>query len=63
MGGWFVALPLTSGRTVMIFAIERGTAFAADACVGGLLGLMSLNGPETKAHLQVRLQKKAGSQW
>lgn len=26
----------------MIFAIERGTSFAADACVGVLLGLMSL---------------------
>lgn len=42
VGGWFVALPLTSGPTVMIFALERGTAFAADACIGVLLGLMSL---------------------
>jgi hypothetical protein len=41
-GGWFAALPLTSGPVVLIFALERGTAFAAQACVGVLLALIPL---------------------
>lgn len=41
-GGWFAALPLTSGPVVVVVAIERGPVFAAQACQGVLLALVSL---------------------
>ena len=41
-GGWFAALPLTSGPVVLVLALQRGPVFAAEACVGTLLALTSL---------------------
>ncbi len=41
IGGWIVALPLTSGPVVLYLALDRGTAFAAataEGSIGGLLG-------------------------
>jgi hypothetical protein len=43
VGGWFVALPLTSGPTLLLLALERGPAFARSACVGALLAISSLS--------------------
>jgi hypothetical protein len=42
VGGWFAAFPLTSGPVILIFAIERGAAFTADACGGVLLAIAPL---------------------
>ena len=41
-GGWFAALPLTSGPVVLVFALERGSAFAAEASIGILLAVVAL---------------------
>jgi hypothetical protein len=41
-GGWFAALPLTSGPVVLVLEIQHGPVFAAEACVGILLALISL---------------------
>lgn len=41
-GGWFAALPLTSGPVVLVLALERGPTFAARACAGILLGVVAL---------------------
>ncbi|MFI5258252.1 MAG: DUF3147 family protein [Candidatus Limnocylindrales bacterium] len=41
VGGWIVALPLTSGPIALYLALDRGTAFAAgtaEGSIGGLLG-------------------------
>lgn len=41
VGGWIVALPLTSGPVALYVALDRGTAFAAgtaEGSIGGLLG-------------------------
>ncbi len=41
IGGWLVALPLTSGPIALYVALDRGTAFAAgtaEGSIGGLLG-------------------------
>ncbi len=38
VGGWVVALPLTSGPVAHYLALEHGPAFAADAGLGSLLG-------------------------
>lgn len=41
VGGWIVALPLTSGPVTLYLALDRGTAFAAgtaEGSIGGLLG-------------------------
>jgi hypothetical protein len=41
VGGWIVALPLTSGPVALYLALDRGTAFAAgtaEGSIGGLLG-------------------------
>lgn len=41
IGGWIVALPLTSGPVALYLALDRGTAFAAgtaEGSIGGLLG-------------------------
>ncbi len=42
IGGWFVALPLTSGPIVFLLALSHGAAFAADAAAGILAGGFSL---------------------
>ena len=44
IGGWIVALPLTSGPILFFFALDQGPAFAADATVGTLLGLGAICG-------------------
>jgi hypothetical protein len=41
-GGWFSALPLTSGPVVLVLALERGAPFAAEACVGIVLAIVAL---------------------
>jgi F0F1-type ATP synthase assembly protein I len=41
VGGWIVALPLTSGPVALYLALDRGTVFAAATAkgsIGGLLG-------------------------
>jgi hypothetical protein len=41
IGGWVVALPLTSGPVALYIALDRGTTFAAgtaEGTIGGLLG-------------------------
>lgn len=42
-GGWFVALPLLSGPVILTYALERGAAFASQACLGALLATISLS--------------------
>ena len=42
VGGWFVALPLTTGPVLFILSIERGQRFAATAAAGALLAVVSL---------------------
>jgi hypothetical protein len=41
-GGWFAALPLTSGPVVLVLALERGAVFAAGASIGILLAVVAL---------------------
>lgn len=41
VGGWLVALPLTSGPVAFFLATDHGTAFAATAAVGMLAGTIS----------------------
>jgi hypothetical protein len=41
-GGWFAALPLTSGPVLLAIVLERGPLFGAEACQGVLLALVSL---------------------
>jgi hypothetical protein len=43
VGGWFAALPLTSGPVLFLLALERGPVFARAACVGALLAITSLS--------------------
>jgi hypothetical protein len=40
IGGWIVALPLTSGPVALYIALDRGTAFAAGTAEGSLGGLL-----------------------
>jgi hypothetical protein len=40
VGGWLVALPLTSGPVALYIALDRGTAFAAGTAEGSLGGLL-----------------------
>ena len=42
IGGLIVALPLTSGPVAFFLALENGAAFAADAVVGSLGGLLAI---------------------
>ncbi len=42
VSGWLVGLPLTSGPVVFLLALDQGTAFAARAAQGTLLGLISV---------------------
>ena len=41
VSGWLVGLPLTSAPVVLFLALEQGQAFAAQAAVGIMLGLIS----------------------
>jgi hypothetical protein len=38
VGGWLVALPLTSGPVAFFLVLDQGASFAAAATVGSLLG-------------------------
>lgn len=42
IGGWFAALPLTSGPVVLVLALDHGREFASQACVGISLALPAL---------------------
>src|SRR5438067_11980820 len=42
VSGWFIGLPLTSAPIALSFALDHGTAFAAHAAQGTLLGLISV---------------------
>ncbi|MGH3074320.1 MAG: hypothetical protein ACRDQC_05330 [Gaiellales bacterium] len=42
IGGWIVALPLTSGPVLFFLAVDHGTPFAATAAVGSLAGLAAI---------------------
>jgi hypothetical protein len=44
VGGWVVALPLTSGPLLGFLALEQGSSFAVQAARGTLLGLVPLCG-------------------
>jgi hypothetical protein len=41
--GWLVALPINTGSVVFILVLTEGTAFAATAALGALLGIVSLS--------------------
>lgn len=43
VGGWFAALPLTSGPVSVIFLGQHGAVFAAHAATGTLAGLISVS--------------------
>ncbi|HEY1168648.1 MAG TPA: hypothetical protein VGE81_06685 [Candidatus Limnocylindrales bacterium] len=40
VGGWIVALPLTSGPVALYIALDHGNAFAAGAAKGSIAGLL-----------------------
>jgi hypothetical protein len=40
--GWLVALPINTGSILVILSLTEGTAFAATAAAGALLGIVSL---------------------
>jgi hypothetical protein len=40
IGGWLVALPLTSGPVTLYLALDQGNAFAAGAAKGSIAGLL-----------------------
>jgi len=40
IGGWLVALPLTSGPVTFYLALDQGNAFAAGAAKGSIAGLL-----------------------
>jgi hypothetical protein len=41
--GWMVALPINTGTIIFILFLTEGTAFAAAAALGALLGIVSLS--------------------
>lgn len=43
VSGWIAALPLTSAPISLIFALQYGTVFAAQAAVGTMAGLVSVS--------------------
>lgn len=43
IGGWLIALPLTSGPVLAFLSLDHGTAFAAAAGVGSLSGLAGIS--------------------
>ncbi len=44
VGGWIVALPLTSGPVLIFLALDHGPAFASAAALGSLAGLAAIAG-------------------
>jgi hypothetical protein len=42
VGGWLIALPLTSGPVLFFLALDHGASFAAAAAVGALAGLAAI---------------------
>jgi uncharacterized membrane protein (GlpM family) len=42
IGGWLIALPLTSGPVTFFIALDQGPAFAANVAVGSLLGVAAI---------------------
>jgi hypothetical protein len=42
IGGWIIALPLTSGPVLAFLALDHGSDFAASAAVGSLAGLAAI---------------------
>jgi hypothetical protein len=44
VGGWLSALPVVAGPVLVFYAIEQGTAFAAEAAHATLAGLMATSG-------------------
>ncbi len=42
VGGWIVALPLTSGPVLVFLALDHGPAFASAAALGSLSGLAAI---------------------
>src|SRR6266566_6664580 len=42
VGGWLAGLPLTSGPVSLFLVLEQGPAFAAQAAVGTLAGLVGV---------------------
>lgn len=43
VSGWFTGFPLTSGPVSLILALQHGPAFASQAAVGNLGGLVSIS--------------------
>lgn len=44
IGGWLIALPLTSGPVTFFIALAQGPRFAATVAAGSLLGVMAIAG-------------------
>jgi hypothetical protein len=44
VGGWLIALPLTSGPVIVFIAIDHGPAFASEASIGSLAGMAAIAG-------------------
>ncbi|HTS14602.1 MAG TPA: hypothetical protein VMH24_02975 [Candidatus Sulfotelmatobacter sp.] len=42
IGGWLIALPLTSGPVTFFLALDQGPRFAASVAAGSLLGVMAI---------------------
>ena len=42
IGGWLIALPLTSGPVAFFVALDQGPAFAARETAGSLLGVLAI---------------------
>jgi hypothetical protein len=42
VGGWIIALPLTSGPVLFFLALDHGAGFASAAAVGSLAGLAAI---------------------
>lgn len=43
VGGWLIALPLTSGPVLFFLALDHGPTFAAAAAIGSLAGLAAIS--------------------
>ncbi len=41
--GWLVALPINTGTIILVLTLTEGSAFAATAALGALLGIISLS--------------------
>lgn len=57
IGGWIIALPLTSGPVLAFLAVDHGSAFASSAAVGSLAGLAAIAGFSV---VYDRLARRAG---